>query len=228
MEGAHLHRRTIFRRRWPGRIIPALSLPKRHVLARSALPMVLLLAGCGVRCSGCAPSVVLDADTPADRMVRKDLGHDGIGVPLAPAPRDPGPRRPESPEQLAKAQVAASTFTRTLRASGLDRREVTALADIRGYRLYKRRFFGRAHAWFLAAVAMDGRYELSLYNAARTAALLGRLDQARGLLARLAKLGTPLSRMRLALARKDPDLAVLRGPTAKKARPPRKVPSKRP
>ncbi len=98
----------------------------------------------------------------------------------------------------------------SLIAGGIAKREVTSIADIRGYRLYRRRYFGRAHIWFSAAVRTDPTYELSLYNAARTAALLGKVDTAQGLLQRLRRLDTPLARHRLQLAASDPDLAAWR------------------
>jgi hypothetical protein len=129
---------------------------------------------------------------------------------LAPLPREPGPAHPETAAEIAAARRRARAFVATLKGS-LNPREITALADIRGYGFYRRRFFGRAHEWFLAAVATDPRFELSLYNAARTAALLGRRSEARRLLERLRVLDTPLARMRLKLATRDPDLSRLRG-----------------
>lgn len=104
---------------------------------------------------GCTCGARPDGEQAHDAriMPRKDV------IPLMPAARDPGPAQPERADELAAADQAARAFTRKLLAGGLNRREVTALADIRGYRLYKRRFFGRAHAWFSAAVQTDPRFE---------------------------------------------------------------------
>lgn len=173
------------------------------VLRGLLLAWLALVGPVGCTCGRRTPSA---EKAPRDARIvpRSDV------IPLMPATRDPGPARKESAAELTAAQDAARTFTQKLLKGGLNRREVTALADIRGYRLYKRRFFGRAHAWFSAAVATDPRFELSLYNAARTAALLGKADEARTHLRRLAALNTPLARTRLTLARTDPDLRNLR------------------
>jgi Flp pilus assembly protein TadD len=94
----------------------------------------------------------------------------------------------------------------------VQRREVASVADMRGYRLYRRRVFGQARSWFLIAVEVDPSFELSLYNAARCSALLGEVRSARALLDRLRKLDTPLARARLEAAPSDPDLRGLLGP----------------
>ncbi|PIE17044.1 MAG: hypothetical protein CSA65_09825 [Proteobacteria bacterium] len=168
-----------------------------------------LLAACDCRCAehdhergACAEATFKRGD--ARIVPRRNL------VALAPLPREPGPPRPETVAEIAAARQRARGFVATLKGS-LNRREVTALADIRGYGFYRQRQFGQAHEWFLAAVATDPSFELSLYNAARTAALLGRFEEAKRLIERLRALDTPLARMRLKLGSRDPDLAVLRG-----------------
>lgn len=163
--------------------------------------------GCDCRCGAGQPAKGSDFPRPSgDARItpRKDA------FALAPLPREPGPPRLETKQEIAAARRRARAFVAKLKGS-LNAREVTALADIRGYGFYRQRYFGQAHAWFLAAVDTDPRFELSLYNAARTAALLGRAAEARRLLARLRALDTPLARMRLKLAAKDPDLGALRG-----------------
>jgi tetratricopeptide (TPR) repeat protein len=86
-------------------------------------------------------------------------------------------------------------------------REAASVADIRGFRLYRRRYYGQALEWFAAAVAADPSFELALYNAARAAALGGRPELARGYLSRLRALATPLARTLASRAAADPDLA---------------------
>lgn len=162
----------------------------------------------GCRCREGGPATKTGEAHPRSESAGYDLGVDAAQAErsLIPEHRELGPRRPERPEEIAAERRRARVFTKTLGRS-LNRREVTALADIRGYRLYKHRYFGRAHEWFLAAVDTDPRFELSLYNAARTAALLGHVAEAQAFLTRLQKLATPLARQRLILARTDPDLA---------------------
>ena len=140
-----------------------------------------------------------------------DLGPE-VGPPrfAAPPPREPGPPRPESAAQIEAAVKEARGLAQSLVEGGVPRREVASVADVRGYRLYRRRAFGQARAWFRAAVEVDPRFELSLYNGARCSALLGDLSGARALLDRLRALDTPLARARLELSRTDPDLQALR------------------
>ena len=57
---------------------------------------------------------------------------------------------------------------------------------------------------------MDPSFELSLYNAARCAALQDDLKAAARHLLALQRLNTPLSRARMRMAREDPDLTALR------------------
>lgn len=83
------------------------------------------------------------------------------------------------------------------------------MADIRGYRLFKRRYFRQARIWFEAAVRSDPTFEPALFNAARAAAAAGDLAAARRHLRRLQRLNTPLARSRLRLAPSDRDLKAL-------------------
>ena len=136
--------------------------------------------------------------------------------PTRPLPREPGPPRAETPQQIERAREESRKLVAQLLASGIQRREVTAIADIRGYRFYKRRYFARARVWFEAAARTDPSYELSLYNAARAAALLGDLPAAKAHLEKLRKLGTPLAKRRLKLAKKDPDFKALRAEKEKR------------
>lgn len=139
-----------------------------------------------------------------------DLGDYGIHPSMIPIKRQPGPPRKESESEENKAKIKARKFVEDLRRGKINRREITALADIRGYRLYRMRYFKRAHQWFEAAIENDPSFELSLYNGARTAALTGRLKRARQLLSMLKILDTPLSKMRLELAKTDEDLSALK------------------
>ena len=165
------------------------------------LTLALTLGATGCRCSNSSPD---KSTAPRVEARPKSKPFES----LLPEQREPGPKRPESAAEIAAEDKRAKDFTGKLLGS-VNRREVTAMADIRGYRLYKRRYFARAHSWFRAAVAADPRFELALYNAARTATLLGKREEALGYLRRLASLGTPLARARLKLARKDPDLQAL-------------------
>lgn len=125
---------------------------------------------------------------------------------LDPPPREEGPPRPESPEQLAAAAREARALVQSLRAGGVPGREAASVADIRGYRLYRRRFYGQALAWFEAALAAEPAHELALLNAARAAHLLGQDDLARRHLTSLSRIGTELARSRLRRAAEDSDL----------------------
>lgn len=110
---------------------------------------------------------------------------------------------------MEAARREARSLVNTLRAGGVAPREVTSTADIRGYRLYRRRYFRQALAWLEAAVRTDPTFEPALFNAARAAAAAGELEAARGYLRRLAALETPLARDRLRMARQDADLGPL-------------------
>lgn len=152
------------------------------------------------------------AKTPEAGMRGHDAGSDSPGR-LAPGqlpPREKGPPRPETVEQVAAAADEGRRLVSALTQSGVPAREVASVADMRGYRLYRRRYFGQALAWFRSAIAVDSTFELSLYNAARCTALLGHSGEAAEMLGQLRRLGTPLSRARLELATSDPDLAAVR------------------
>jgi len=123
------------------------------------------------------------------------------------APREEGPPREEAAGEVRAARTEAAQLTRSLLAGGISRREVASIADMRGYRHFKRRRFAQARAWFLQALAADTTFELSAYNAARCAALLGNLAEARALLGRLRTRDTLLARSLLRRAAQDPDLA---------------------
>ena len=113
-----------------------------------------------------------------------------------PSRRDAGPAvaRPESPERIEAAASEARQLTAALLSGGVDRREVTSVADIRGYRLYRRGLYRQARVWFEIGVEIDPTFEPCLHNAARVAALLGDQDAARAHLAQLARLDTPMGR----------------------------------
>ena len=114
-------------------------------------------------------------------------------------------------DQIVTAeQFLAARAALALIGGGVARREAASVADMRGYRLYRRRLFGQARAWFRAAVSIDSSFEPGLYNGARCATLLGDLSEARSLLHRLHRLATPLARARIALSLTDADLAPLR------------------
>ncbi|MBW2731290.1 MAG: hypothetical protein JRH20_02795 [Deltaproteobacteria bacterium] len=128
---------------------------------------------------------------------------------LRPLPREKGPARKETPQAVAATIREARSFTQQMVSGQISRREVTAMADIRGYRLYRQRYFEQAHAWFEAAIRVDPSYELSLFNAARTAALTKRLKRAREHLESLRRLDTPLARDRLARAARNTDFKAI-------------------
>ncbi|MCA9669097.1 MAG: hypothetical protein KC503_26055 [Myxococcales bacterium] len=121
-----------------------------------------------------------------------------------------GPARSASAAQLSEARARAQRLTRSLLKGGIARREVTSVADIHGSTLYMKRRYAEALAWYQVGMAIDPSFEPILYNAARAAALLGKHGLARQYLHKLATLGTPLGRRRLARARRDPDLSSLR------------------
>lgn len=183
--------------------------------AVAALAAVVALGASGVGGCRCQP-----ADSAADSAAgaRRAAGASKASrakqtkraIPLRPPPREPGPPREEKPGGVAAARREAESLVSALLEGGISRREVTAMADIRGYRLYRKRYFRRARAWFEIAVRTDPSFELSRYNAARAAALTGDLAGARRHLRALRALGTPLSRHRMELAKVDPDLAALR------------------
>jgi|GEM_PF-4914062 hypothetical protein len=141
----------------------------------------------------------------------------GVGSPpqthvdrTAPPAREPGPARPETAQMLEKTRKEVGQWLASFRESGLAPREISSLADIRGYRLYRRRYFRQAQVWFDAAVNADSTFEVPLYNAARAAGLNGDRRRARELLRKLAALNTPLAKRRMAFAVTDPDLGWLR------------------
>lgn len=128
---------------------------------------------------------------------------------LKPPPREPGPPREETERQVEQARKEAAGLMQSLSASGIDAREKASVADMRGYRLYRKRNLKQAQVWFERAVEVDPTFEPSLLNAARCAVLLGQPDQARAHLQTLKKLDTPLARSRLALTTTDPDFQPL-------------------
>ncbi len=179
-----------------------------------SLLLLTLLAGPG--CQRPPPQ----PPAPPPDAAASQVAQEQRGSTLQPAPRQAGPPRPESPAQLAAAAQEARARTAALLAAGVAPREAASVADTLGYRLYRQRRFGQARAWFERAVAADPTYELSLYNAARCAALLGDLSAALRHLRRLQALDTPLARSRLALALTDPDLQRVRDLARNPAGPP--------
>jgi hypothetical protein len=155
-------------------------------------------------------ALALLACSHRSRPAGPDLGPE-VGPPrfAPPPPREPGPPRTEEAAQVEAAAKEARALVQSLVQGGVPAREAASVADMRGYRLYRRRLFGQARAWFRAAVEADPRFELSLFNGARCAALLGDLGEARTFLDRLSALATPLARARLELTRTDPDLKAL-------------------
>jgi len=141
-----------------------------------------------------------------------------IASRLDPPPREEGPPRAETAAELASSEREARTLIESLRAGGVPGREAASVADIRGYRLYRRRCYGQALAWFEAALAAEPGHELALLNAARSAHLRGQDRRARLLLARLARLETALARSPLRRAAEDPDLRPLLLARARDAR----------
>lgn len=129
---------------------------------------------------------------------------------LDPTPREPGPAREETRSRVARAREEAEQLARTLLDSGVDRREVASMLDIRGYRLFRRRYFRSALAWFERAARADATFEPGLFHGARAACLAGDLERARQLLLALQHRDTPMSRARLRLAATHPDFAALR------------------
>lgn len=166
--------------------------------------LAAFLGGCTCPDRASRPAPDQAVNTPADE-------DDPANRPssLEPPPREPGPPLAETEEQIAAAEKEARDLVRALLEGGISPREVTSMADIRGYRLFRRRLFGQARAWFEAAVRTDPRFEPVLFNAARAAAAHGDLAAARAHLERLRRLDTPLARSRLRLAATDPDLAKL-------------------
>lgn len=130
-------------------------------------------------------------------------------APLELPPREPGPPRAETREHVTREEQEANALLGALGAA-VSRGQLASMADIRGYRHYHARRYRRAQVWFEHAVRLAPSYELSLYNAARVAALLGELERARTHLAALGALRTPMAARALERARQDPDLAALR------------------
>ena len=175
------------------------------LLMPPALPVALALALSGCDCRAeerSGPRRSADSTKASDPANQPS--------PLQLAPREFGPPRPESTEQLDQAQQEARRWTGDLLKGGLARREVASMADIRGYRLFRRRSFGRALRWFTTAARVDPTYEPSRFNAARAAALLGDVAAAQEHLTRLRGLKTPLSLRQLDAAARHKDFAVLR------------------
>jgi len=163
----------------------------------------LVTSGCHDGCSCYAPPAATKPDAEGKRSPVAARG--GL-----PPPHAPGPPARETAAQLAAAEAEAQSLLTSLAGSGLSSREVAAIADIRGFRLYHQRHFREAQVWFEAAVRLDPRYEPSRYNAARAAAQVGDLELARYHLEQLKALGTPLSRRQRRYASTDPDLEALR------------------
>lgn len=170
-----------------------------RVLSVSLLLAALELAAC--RCDSPPPFAESSPRLDAERLSSR----------LDPPPREEGPPRAESREQLAQARREAAALVASLRAGGVPAREAASVADIRGYRLYRRRSYGQALAWFDAALAAEPGHELALLNAARAARLLGDDARARRHLLSLERLGTSLARSLLRRAARDRDLAGLAG-----------------
>lgn len=135
---------------------------------------------------------------------------EGAAAGLLPA-REEGPPRPEEQRAVQAAGAEAEALARSLLAGGISPREVASIADMRGYRHYRKRRYAQAYAWFIMATKTDGTFELSLFNAARSAALLGRGPEALALLHRLRALKTPLGRSLARRADRDPDFAAAPG-----------------
>lgn len=175
------------------------------LLVPLALPssLALALVGCDCRAKEISgPTRSADSTKASDPANRPS--------PLQLAPREFGPPRPESAGQLEQAQQEARRWTSDLLKGGLARREVASMADIRGYRLFRRRSFGQALQWFSTATRVDPTYEPALFNAARAAALLGDVAAAQEHLTRLRGLSTPLSLRQLNAAARHKDFARLR------------------
>jgi tetratricopeptide (TPR) repeat protein len=162
--------------------------------------MASILAGCPETAR--SPRSQNDSDasssSPGDRPRPENAS---VDLP----PREAGPPRREPADTVARERAEAKRLLAGLRGS-VSARQLTSMADIRGYRLYRERRFQRAQVWFEAAVRTDPSYEYSRYNAARVASLLGEADRAQAHLNQLAQLETPLSRRLLSFSRRDPDL----------------------
>jgi hypothetical protein len=169
----------------------------------------LSLTPTGCTCPGSEPAktVTAGASAGADHGQSMDEVRPSS---LQPSPREPGPPREEPAEQLERARAEARAWTRTLAKGDFSRREAASIADIRGYRLFRKRYFGQARVWFEEATRLDPTFEPALFHAARTAALLGDVAGARRHLARLRGLGTPMSRRQLEISAHHADFAVLR------------------
>ena len=156
----------------------------------------------------------------ASRQERLD---DRRGSSLEPPRRQPGPARPEADHKVEATRREARKLVAGLLAAGIPHREVASVADTHGYKYFHWRYFRRARIWFEHAVRADPSYELSLYNAARCAAAQDDRRAALKHLLTLIKLDTPLSRSRMEMAIKDPDLRMLRI-GASKTTPPAPIP----
>lgn len=181
-----------------GRVVPR-GISKVELCKNISTALIALhLAGCPAR-----------QPATAEHTDAAEIGPTALELP----PREVGPARPETEAQVARERREARELTQALRHA-VSARQLTSMADIRGYRLYRERRYRRAQVWFETAVQLDPSYELSQYSAARVAALLDDLDRAREHLAQLRRQDTPLARRALLAAERDPDLAALRSVAA--------------
>ena len=164
--------------------------------------LALSLAACN------KPAPAAQPDLSGAALQQK--AEDNRGSSLKPPPRKPGPARPEAPENVEAAREESSSLVKGLLKAGIPPREVASVADTRGYKYFRWRYFKRARVWFEHAARVDPTYEMSLYNAARCAAALGDHKAAIAHLQTLEKLQTPLSRSRMVLANEDPDISAMK------------------
>lgn len=104
--------------------------------------------------------------------------------------------------QLRRTQVEIESLFSALKAGGVAAREITSVADIRGFRLLRRKRYREAQLWFEAGVKNDPTYELCLFNAALTAHLLADHPRVHKHTVALQKLHTPLANAKLAILKK--------------------------
>ncbi len=179
---------------------------------RASFVLTLAAAVAGMLpCCLCDPSPQMNrAASHGPDMTPRAVAKEARPSSLLPPPREPGPHRQEPRRQVAAAREEAGRLVSSLAAGGIDAREAASVADMRGYRLYRKRHIKKAQAWFEAAVKADPSFEPPLLNAARCAVLLNQPERARGHLRTLKQLDTPLARSRLNIATSDPDFAPLR------------------
>lgn len=177
-------------------------------LRRPTLPGLLLLGTILLPGCLCDPQ---DSRPPGNGpdLSPREVSDERRPSSLLPPPREPGPARLEAAATVKAAGEEARRLTEALKAGGVDAREVAAVADMRGYRLYRKRYFRQAQVWFETAALVDPSFEPALFNAARCAVLLEQPVRARERINALKRLNTPLARSRLDLARQDPDFASL-------------------